>query len=154
MVRIYEPPRPILEVLATCPNQQRRSYVTRPPIHQIPNQVDAVASRLEQGQCVCREHSRGLRCGYSECRCVRENPNYGLSHKLSIFLIISLAHCTDAAINWSVRGLPCGPPKRSSAVRMCRLARIAAIMPITRLRPSSTRPFYNVRLFFATSHAN
>ena len=41
-----------------------------------------------------------------------ENSNYGLSHKLSIFLIISLAHCTDAAINWSVRGPPCGPPKK------------------------------------------
>src|SRR5580692_12675949 len=27
-----------------------------------------------------------------------------------------------AAINLSLRGLPCGPPKRSSAVCMCRLA--------------------------------
>src|SRR6266480_2562998 len=42
-----------------------------------------------------------------------------------------------AAINLSVRGLPCGPPNKSSAVRMCRLVRIAAITPITRLRPSS-----------------
>jgi hypothetical protein len=25
----------------------------------------------------------------------------------------------------SVRGLPCGPPNKSSAIRMCRLARIA-----------------------------
>jgi len=77
--------------------------------------------------------------------------DYNRSHTLSIFLIISLAHCTDAAINWSVRGLPCGPPKRSSAVCMCRLARIAAIMPITRLRPSSTWPCYTFRLIFATS---
>jgi hypothetical protein len=37
----------------------------------------------------------------------------------------------------SVRGLPCGPPNRSSAVRMCRLARIAAMIPSTRFRPSS-----------------
>jgi len=79
------------------------------------------------------------------------DSDYDRSHKLSIFRIISLAHCTDAAINWSVRGLPCRPPNRSSAVRMCRLVRIAAIMAITRLRPSSTRPYYNVRLMFATS---
>ena len=35
---------------------------------------------------------------------------------LSIFRKISSAHCTDAAIILSVRGLPCGPPNRSSAV--------------------------------------
>src|ERR1017187_1619724 len=43
-----------------------------------------------------------------------------------------------AVINLSVRGLPCGPPNRSSAVCICRLARIAAMIPMTRLRPSST----------------
>src|SRR5580658_10259423 len=42
-----------------------------------------------------------------------------------------------AAISLSVRGLPCGPPNKSSAVCMCRLARIAAMIPMTRLRPSS-----------------
>ena len=36
-----------------------------------------------------------------------------------------------------LRGLPCGPPNKSSAVCMWRLARIAAMIPITRLRPSS-----------------
>src|ERR1017187_6979229 len=36
-----------------------------------------------------------------------------------------------AAINLSARGLPCGPPNRSSAVCMCRLARIAAIRAMT-----------------------
>jgi hypothetical protein len=58
-------------------------------------------------------------------------------HTASIFLIISTAHWTDAAINLSVRGLPCGVPNRSSAVSMCKLARIAAMIPITRFRPSS-----------------
>ena len=36
-------------------------------------------------------------------------------------------------------GCPGGVPNRSSAVRMCRLARMAAMMPMTRLRPSSIR---------------
>lgn len=36
--------------------------------------------------------------------------------------------------------------KRSSAVCMCRLARIAAMMPSTRLRPSSIRARYIFRL--------
>lgn len=32
-----------------------------------------------------------------------------------------------AAMSLAVRGLPCGPPKRSSAVRMCRLVKIIAM---------------------------
>ena len=56
-----------------------------------------------------------------------------------------------AAINLSVRGLPCGVPNRSSAVCMCRLARMAAITPITRLRPSSIGASYTFRLVFATT---
>src|SRR3984957_1354879 len=56
---------------------------------------------------------------------------------VSILFMIFSAHWTEAAINLSERGLPCGPPNRSSAVCMCRLAKIAAIIPITRLRLSS-----------------
>jgi hypothetical protein len=56
---------------------------------------------------------------------------------LSIFRMIASAHWIDAAISLSVRGLPIGPPNRSSAVCMCRLARIAAIIPSTLFRPSS-----------------
>jgi hypothetical protein len=43
----------------------------------------------------------------------------------SILAMIRSAHWMLAAINLSVRGLPCGPPNRSSAVCMWRLARIA-----------------------------
>jgi hypothetical protein len=32
---------------------------------------------------------------------------------------------------------------------MCRLVRIAAMMAITRLRPSSTRKLYHIRLMFS-----
>jgi hypothetical protein len=63
---------------------------------------------------------------------------FDLGQRSSILSIIFSAHWRLAAISLSVRGLPCGPPNRSSAVRMCRLARIAAITPMTRLRPSST----------------
>ncbi len=55
----------------------------------------------------------------------------------SIFFIIRSAHWMLASMSLSVRGLPCGVPNRSSAVCMCRLARIAAMIPITRFRPSS-----------------
>src|ERR1039458_6588196 len=55
----------------------------------------------------------------------------------SIFFIIRSAHWMLASMSSSVRGLPCGVPNRSSAVCICRLARIAAIIPITRFRPSS-----------------
>ena len=48
---------------------------------------------------------------------------------LSIFFMICSAHWIDAAISLSVRGLPCGVPNRSSAVCMCRLARIAVRIP-------------------------
>ncbi|MFY9560305.1 MAG: hypothetical protein WAQ52_08745 [Terriglobales bacterium] len=51
--------------------------------------------------------------------------------------MILSAHCTDAAINLSVSGLPVGAPNKSPAVRMCMAVRIAAMMPMTRLRPSS-----------------
>src|ERR1017187_3449958 len=54
-----------------------------------------------------------------------------------------------AAISLSVRELPCGPPNKSSAVCMCRLVKIAAMIPITRLRPSSIAASYQIRLFFA-----
>ena len=50
-------------------------------------------------------------------------------------------HCrlkTPAAINLSVRGLPPVSSNRSSAVRICKLARIWVMIPITCLRPSST----------------
>jgi len=50
-----------------------------------------------------------------------------------------------AAINLSVRGLPCGPPNRSSAVCMCKLARIAAISPMTRRRIALLCPSFLVR---------
>src|SRR5882724_1267692 len=53
-----------------------------------------------------------------------------------------------AAINLSVRGLPCGPPNRSSAVCMCRLARIEAITPMTRLRPSSIKSILRLSPLF------
>jgi len=56
---------------------------------------------------------------------------------LSIFRMIRSAHWMLASMSLSVRGLPCGVPNRSSAVCMCRLARIAAMIPITRFRPSS-----------------
>jgi hypothetical protein len=52
-----------------------------------------------------------------------------------------------------VCGLPSGLPNRSPAVRMCRLARMAAIMPMTRFRPSSIRAVYSFRLLFATAKA-
>jgi hypothetical protein len=58
--------------------------------------------------------------------------DYGRSDErntLSIFSMIFSAHWTEAAINLSLRGLPWGPPNRSSAACMCRLARIAAMMP-------------------------
>ena len=70
---------------------------------------------------------------------------------LSIFLIIYRAHWTDAAINWSVRGLPWGPPKSSSAVCMCWLARIAAMIPNHALAAVVHPDSYNLRLAFATS---
>jgi hypothetical protein len=44
---------------------------------------------------------------------------------------------TTEAISLSVRGLPCGVPNKSSAVRMCIAVRIDAMIPITRFRPSS-----------------
>jgi hypothetical protein len=76
---------------------------------------------------------------------------YGcLPHTSSTFFIINTAHCTLAAISLSVLGLPCGPPNRSSAVGMCSEVRIAAMMPITRFRPSSTTAVYTFRRLFAS----
>src|SRR5438105_8419086 len=48
----------------------------------------------------------------------------------------------------SVMGVPFGIPKRSSALCMCIALRIAAISPITRLRPSSTTKILRLRLLF------
>ena len=81
-----------------------------------------------------------------------DSIGHSLPHTLSTFFIIASAHCTLATINLSVRGLPCGPPKRSSAVCMCRLARIAAMILITRLRPSSIGARYHVRRVFAKQY--
>jgi hypothetical protein len=50
---------------------------------------------------------------------VRENPGPSIIHSNQLV-------CP---------GTPCGPPKRSSAVCMCGLVRIAAIIPSARLRP-------------------
>jgi len=71
----------------------------------------------------------------------------GGGNTLSIFSMILSAHWMLAVISLSARGLPCGPPNRSSAVRMCRLARIEAMTPMTRLRPSSIRASYIVSCF-------
>ena len=64
-------------------------------------------------------------------------PPHRFPNTLSIFCMIRSAHWMLASMSLSVRGLPCGVPNRSSAVCMCRLARIAAMIPITRFRPSS-----------------
>src|SRR4029077_2649070 len=70
---------------------------------------------------------------------------------LSIFCMILSAHWTEAAIIASVRGLPCGPPNKSSAVFKCRATRMPATIANTRLRPSSIRTFYDFRLLFVYS---
>ena len=73
---------------------------------------------------------------------------------LSIFRMIASAHWTLAEINLSERGLPIGPPNKSSAVCMCRLARIAVIIPSTLFRPSSmpgTGANFTQRLRWVTS---
>jgi len=64
----------------------------------------------------------------------------GAGHPASILAIIRSAHWMLAAMTRSVRGLPCGVPNRSSAVRICIAVRIAAMIPITRFRPSSMTP--------------
>jgi hypothetical protein len=48
----------------------------------------------------------------------------------------------------SVRGLPCDPPNKSSALRMLIAVSNAAIIPIRRLRPSSTHVSYHCSPFF------
>ncbi len=67
----------------------------------------------------------------------------------STFFIIKVAHWTAAAIILSVRGLPCGPPNRSSTRSRCRAMRIPAMIPITRLRSSSVpiRSMIHLSLF-------
>src|SRR5713226_2692091 len=57
-----------------------------------------------------------------------------------------------ASINPVVRGLPSGPPNRSSAVCMWRLARIEAMIPMTRFRPSSIAAQYHFRSVFAKEY--
>src|ERR1700693_799622 len=56
-----------------------------------------------------------------------------------------------AEISLSERGLPCGPPNKSSAVCMCRLARIAAMMPSTRC---GLRPCWDFSIFAFCSHSS
>jgi hypothetical protein len=49
---------------------------------------------------------------------IKKHHRHG--NTLSIFRMIRSAHCTDAAINLSVSGLPLGVPNKSLAVRMYR----------------------------------
>jgi hypothetical protein len=74
-------------------------------------------STFDFSTCKARQLQGNSRCEQTEV--------HFLEHTVSTFLIML------ASINLSVRGLPCGPPNKSSAVRMCRLARIAAMIPIT-----------------------
>jgi hypothetical protein len=57
-------------------------------------------------------------------------PFYPLAATLISFFHNFLGPLNVAAMSLSVRELPRGPPNKSSAVRMCRLARIAAMIPM------------------------
>jgi hypothetical protein len=62
--------------------------------------------------------------------------------------MILTAHCTEAEMSLAVSGEPLGVPNRSLALGMWEAVKIAAMMPSTRLRPSSTE-ISHPRVLFA-----